>query len=194
MRSRFSARAPLPSYTVSGKEWRSANGNEMIDVPESVRCRFVAAGWFPARHVSLSSALPQQHPAAPILAAFGGLTVSQPEDTEGEECGLDDLAFCELFPDDTILRGWAGLLETRLVGIANIHHGHGEWYMAEDGRIFGRSCIHDAFWLAGLTFWEAVERSCFGRRVKPMLRPDQANVRLYGKLFTAESPEVYQYK
>src|SRR5262245_52520419 len=145
----------------------------MISVPESVKTRFLAAGWFPARQVPVSSAVPQDHPATPILAAFGGLTVSQPEDTEGEECGLDDLAFGEGFPDDTILKGWAGLLETRLVRIADIHYGHGEWHMAADGRIFGRSCVHDAFWLAGLTFWEAVERSLFGRRVNPMLRPDQ---------------------
>lgn len=138
--------------------------------------------------------MPTDHPAAAILPAFGGLTVSRPEGAEGEECGLDDLAFRELFPDASILGGWAGLLGTRLVGVADVHHGHGEWYVAADGRVFGRSCVHDAFWLAGESFAEAAERSLFGRRVRPLLRPGQSSVRLYGDQFTADSPQVYRYR
>src|SRR5262245_55711359 len=99
----------------------------MMNVPESVRPLFIAAGWFPERQVAVSSAVPQQHPAASILATFGGLTVSPYEGSEGEECGMDDLAFRELFPHEGVLKRWAGLLETRLVGIAEIHFGHGEW-------------------------------------------------------------------
>jgi hypothetical protein len=59
--------------------------------------------------------------------------------------------------------------------------------------VFGRSCIHDAFWLARESFAEAAERSLFGRRVRPLLRPDQSSVTLYGHLFTADSPQLYRY-
>ena len=165
----------------------------MFEVPESVRPVFEAAGWHPGRRVGLPPDVPAGHPGVAILAALGGLTVARPEDAEGEECALDDLAFGPLFPDGSILVGWAGLLNTQLVGVADIHHGHGEWYAASDGRVFGRSCIHDAFWLAGLSFAEAAERSLFGRRVRPLLRPGQSFVTLYGTRLSADSPAVYRY-
>lgn len=113
----------------------------MVEVPESVRPLFFDAGWYPGRRVMVSPDVPADHPAADILAALSGLTVSRPRDAEGEECGLDDLAFRELCPDSSILDGWATLVGTRLVGIADIHYGHGEWYVAADGRVFGRSCV-----------------------------------------------------
>jgi hypothetical protein len=164
----------------------------MVELPESVRPLFVAAGWHPGRRVPVSSAVPADHSAAMILAEFGGLTVGSPG--EGEECATDDIAFRELWPNESILRVWGGLLGTRLVGIADIHYRHGELYAADDGRYFGRSCIHDAFWLEGLSISEAVERSLLGRRSRPLLRPDQPWVTLYGIRFTADSPEVYPYR
>lgn len=145
----------------------------MIELPESVRPRFLAAGWFPARRLAVSTAVPADHPAAAILASFGGLTVT-PERKAGEECATNDLAFQELFPDESITEVWAGLLGTWLIGVAEIHHGHGELYVAADGRCFGRSCMHDAFYFEGASFAEAVERAMFGRRSRPLLRPDQA--------------------
>ena len=168
----------------------------MVELPESVLPLFVAAGWYPGRRVAVSPAVPDDHPAAAILAAFGGLTVARPEDTQGEECGVDDLAFRELFPHPAILDldVWAGLLDTRLIGVADIHYDHAEWYVATDGRVFGRSRVHDAFWLAGDSFAEAAERSLFGRRVRPLLRPDQDFVKLYGALFTPDNPLVYRYR
>jgi hypothetical protein len=164
----------------------------MIDLPESVLPYFVAAGWHPGRRVPVSSAVPIEHPAAEILAEFGGLKLEPP--AEGEECGRDALTFRELFPDESIVRVWADLLGTTLVGIADLCHGHGELYAAADGRCFGRSNMHDAFWFKGDSFSEAVERSLLGRRSRPLLRPDQASVRLYGIRFTAERPEVYSYR
>lgn len=155
---------------------------------------FVAAGWHPGRKVDVSPAVPSGNPAAAILTEFAGLTVARPQGAAGEECAPSDLAFRELFPDPSILEVWAGLLRTRLVGVAGIHHGHGEWYVAEDGRVFGRSCVHDAFWLAGASFAEAIEGSLFGRRVRPLLRPDQSSVTLYGDEFTADSPQLYRYR
>jgi hypothetical protein len=164
-----------------------------MNVPESVRLWFVAAGWHLDRHIPVPPTVPTNHPAADILAAFGGLTVSRSEDAEGEQCGIDDLAFAPLFPDSSITETWAGLLRTRLVGIANIHYGHGEWYVASDGRVFGRSCIHDAFWFSGDSFAEAAERSLLGRRVRPMLRPDQRVIDLYGNRIAIDNPTVYRY-
>jgi hypothetical protein len=164
----------------------------MVQVPDSVRARFVAAGWYPERRVAVSTAVPADHPAAAILATFGGLTVT-PGCKIGEECASDDLAFGELFPDESITDVWAGLLGTRLVGVADMHHGHGELYIAADGRCFGRSCIHDAFYFEGASFAEAAERAMLGRRAQPLLRPDQSSVTLYGVRFTADSPEAYRY-
>jgi hypothetical protein len=165
----------------------------VFELPESVRPRFIAAGWFPGRRVAVSSAVPANHPAAAILAALAGLTVT-PDREAGEECAPDDLAFRELWPDESITVVWAKLLATQLVGVADMHHGHGELYVAADGRCFGRSCIHDAFYFEGASFAEAAEGSMLGRRARPLLRPGQTSVTLYGTRFTADSPEVYQYK
>ncbi|HEX5106089.1 MAG TPA: SUKH-3 domain-containing protein [Pirellulaceae bacterium] len=166
----------------------------MFELPDSIRPTFIAAGWYPGRRVGVSSAVPPDHPAADIIATFGGLTVARLKGSMGEECGLDDLAFHELAPDPSVLNIWADLLGTTLVGVAEIHYGHGEWYVALDGRVFGCSRIHDAFWFAGSSFAEAAERSLFGMRVRPLLRPHQRSVTLYGVEFVADSPEVYQYR
>jgi hypothetical protein len=164
----------------------------MIELPESIRPRFLAAGWFLGRNVPLSAAVPTDHPAAAILAAFGGLTVT-PDRNVGEECAPDDLVFGELYPDESITGVWARLLGTRLIGVAEVHHSHGELYVAADGRCFGRSCMHDAFYFEGASFAEAAERAMLGRRARPLLRPDQKSVDLYGIQFTADSPELYRY-
>jgi hypothetical protein len=165
----------------------------MIDVPESVRPRFIAAGWNPGRQAVVPAAIPAGHPAAAILAAFGGLIVTPDRDT-GAECAPDDLAFRALWPDKSITEVWGRLLGTRLIGVADMHCGHGELYVAADGRCFGQSCVHDAFYFEGTSFAEAVERALLGRRVRPMLRPDQPSVTLYGVRFTADSPELYRYE
>jgi SUKH-3 immunity protein len=166
--------------------------HRVVVLPESVRPRFIAAGWHPGRRVAVSSAVPADHPAAEILAAFGGLTIT-PDREAGEECAPDDLVFRELWPDESITVVWAKLLGTRLIGVADMQHAHGELYVAADGRCFGRSCIHDAFYFEGASFADAAEASMLGRRAKPLLRPDQASVTLYGDRFTADSPEVYRY-
>jgi hypothetical protein len=165
----------------------------MIELPESVRPLFIAAGWRQWRRVAVPSSVPAEHPAAAILAALGGLTV-YPDRKLGEECAPDDLAFQFLEPDESIIEVWGGLLSTRLVGVAEVHGSHGELYVAADGRCFGRSLMHDAFYYEGASFAEAVERSLLGKRSRPMLRPDQSSVTLYGIHFTTDSPEVYRYR
>jgi hypothetical protein len=137
--------------------------------------------------------VPPDHPAAAILAALAGLNVS-PDREAGAECAPNDLAFRELWPDESITAVWATLLATQLIGVADMHHGHGELYVAADGRCFGRSCIHDAFYFEGASFAEAAEGPMLGRRARPLLRADQISVTLYGIRFTPDSPEVYQYR
>jgi hypothetical protein len=165
----------------------------MVELPESLRSLFLAAGWYPSRRVAVSTNVPARHPAAAILAEFGGLTV-KPNREAGEECAPEDLAFGELFLDESITEVWAGLLGTRLVGVAQVHHYHAEWYLSTDGRCFGRSCVHDAFYYVGESFAEAVERAMLGRRSMPLLKPGQDSITVYGQQFTAESPEVYRYR
>ena len=53
---------------------------------------------------------------------------------------------------------------------------------------------HSVQGLEGGSFSEAVERSLLGRRSRPLLRPDQESVTLYGIRFTADSPRVYRYR
>jgi uncharacterized protein (TIGR02996 family) len=186
-------RARLGELRVSvGEDWFRQLDRTLVDVPESVKPRFVAAGWFPGRRVSVSAAVPRDHPAADILAELGGLTVT-PKKNGGEECGTSDLVFRELHPDEGVTGVWGQLLATRLVGVAEVCVAHGELYVAADGRCFGRSNIHDAFYFEGDSFAEALERHLFGRRARPMLRPDQKSVSLYGISYTRRSPELYQY-
>ena len=54
------------------------------EVLESVRPIFLAAGWHPGRRVPVPSTIPIDHPAAMVLAEFGGLIVDKGE--RGEEC------------------------------------------------------------------------------------------------------------
>jgi hypothetical protein len=162
----------------------------MFDLPASVRPLFEAAGWFPGRHTSASVTLSAHHPAASFLAEFGGLKVT-PGEYEGEECAPNDMDIHEVTPD-AFIKVWSKLLRTDLIGVAEVHYRHGELFVAEDGRCFGRSNIHPAFYFEGSTIAEAVERQLLGRRAKPMLRPDQRLVTLYGVTYTEKSPELYR--
>jgi hypothetical protein len=158
-------------------------------VPVSVRHRFVEAGWYPGRRCELGSQVPPFHPAAELLKEFGGLKV-HPDQT-GAECGTESIEFMEL-PQDVALVGMLSRhVGSSLIGIAEAGGGNGELYLAADGRFFGRSCIHEAYYFEGASFAEAVEKALLGRRVRPMLLPGQASVSLYGITYTAESLEVY---
>ena len=55
------------------------------------------------------------------------------------------------------------------------------------------SQIHDAFWFGGASFNEAIERMLLGRRSRPMLRPDQNVVQMYGEEIRADDPRVYKW-
>jgi hypothetical protein len=164
----------------------------MIEVPITVHPLFVAAGWYPGRTVSLSSAIPADHPAAPILTNFSGLRVGTTG--PGEECAASDVAFQELPMEDATRKAWAGLLGTELIGIAEVHNEHGALYIDRAGRCYHGSLIHDAFSFEGASFNEAIERMLLGRRSRPMLRPDQTAIRWYGDEIRADDPRVYKWQ
>jgi hypothetical protein len=125
------------------------------------------------------------------LAEFGGLAVGQ--NGRGEECAKHALSFGYVEPDRAVLR-WADLLQSRLIGVAEIEDGHAELYVDASGRWFFASCIHDAFAFEGSSFAEAVESELLGRRCKPMLRPDQSSIVMWGEVFTSDDPRVYTYR
>jgi hypothetical protein len=113
-----------------------------IGLPNSVRSAFAAAGWKAGRQVTVPAVVPHQHPAHAVLAEFGGLVVGQ--NGPGEECTKSTLSFGYIEPHRAILR-WADLLQSRLIGVAEIEDGHAELYADTSGRWFFASCIHDAF-------------------------------------------------
>ena len=162
-----------------------------IGLPNAVRTAFDAAGWKVGRRVTVPAVVPHQHPAHAVLAEFGGLVVGQ--NGRGEECAKHSLSFGYLEPDRAVLR-WADLLQSRLIGVAEIEDGDAELYVDASGRWFFASCIHDAFAFEGASFAEAVERELLGWRCKPMLRPDQSSIVMWGEVFTSDDPTVYSYR
>jgi hypothetical protein len=162
-------------------------GEPMTEVPASVRPMFVAAGWHPGRKAALSPTMQVDHPAAAVLAEFGGLLVGQTG--VGEECARSDVSFRQLPPDDLILDVWEKLLCTQLVGIADVHHGHVELYMDSSGRCFSAIIVGDGFCFEGASFNEAIERVLLGRRSRPLLRPGQNTTSHYSEEIRAGDPE-----
>jgi hypothetical protein len=163
----------------------------IIKLPSKVVWQFVLSGWYPGRSRTVPASIPPGHPAAEVLARFGGLTVGLCG--AGEQCATSDLRFRPVGPTAPDIRIWNALLATTLIGVAEVHHSHGELYVDLSGRYYGLSCIHDAFYFEGSTFGEAVEGLLFGRRARPMLRPDQESVTLYGVEFTADHPGIHRY-
>ena len=164
----------------------------MVELPGAVRRFFVEAGWYPGRSVPVPTSVPRDHPAWEVLSALGGLTILRRYGPEWPP--IEELEFGPLDPCPDITGVWGGLLGSRLVGIAEVHNAHGELYLAADGRCFGSSRVHDAFYFEGESFAEAVEARLLGRWARPMLRPGQEYVTLYGERFTADSLELYRYK
>jgi hypothetical protein len=106
---------------------------------------------------------------------------------------IEEFVFRILAPVPAIIRDWEQFLHSRLVGIARVHSDHAEMYIDTTGRCFGLSLMHDAFYFQGSSFGDAVEGLLTRRRSRPMLRPGQSSVMLYGERYTATSPELYRY-
>ena len=159
--------------------------------PQSVSPLFLSAGWHTGRSVAVSVA--KEHPAHALLSQFSGLCVGNTG--SGETCASNDIAFrpLTLEPDDTQISDWCGLLNTTLIGVGDVHHAHGELWLASDGRYFGRSLIHNAFYFEGATFADAMERLLLGRKSSPLIHPSQDSVTLYGDEYSRGHPDVYVY-
>ncbi len=164
---------------------------ETLMLPARLVWRFVVSGWYPGRRRGLHDGIPKDHPAAEILVRFGGLTVGRVGD--GKECATSDIQFRAIGSAAPDILAWNALLQTTLVGIGEVDHGHGELYIDSHGRCYGLSSIHDAFYFERDTFGEAVERILLGRRSLPMLRPDRESVDLYGITHTANHPDTHSY-
>ncbi|MFC5455695.1 hypothetical protein [Prosthecobacter fluviatilis] len=124
--------------------------------------------------------IPQDHPSRDILSKLWG-----------QRRGSIDFKLLDRCYYSKEVLEWESLLKTTLVGVGEVDHGHGEFYVASDGRCFGLSCVHDAFYYYGDSFEKYRLRALLGRRARPMLRPEQTSVTLYGIDYTKESPETY---
>jgi len=173
-------------------------GLAMNGLPPDVLYAARDAGWAPGRRDAetierLKGAhIPAEHPAFASLSEMGGLTFG--ETGSGEECAKSNVYFDLLTDGDENALRWAEILRTRLVGLAWTHNRHGQLFMAEDGRVFENSTVHDAFCFLGADLAEALTRLLRGQRARPMLRPDQSEVTLYGDTFTADDPNVYRWQ
>lgn len=149
-------------------------------------------GWTP--HRCVPNGAPEGHPSATILEALSGLRVGSTG--AGDTCARSDIRFFLLSPGsyDHRILDWNRLLRTSLVGVAEVHNGHGEMWVAADGRCFNRSIIHDAFSYLGADFAEALQRLLLGQRCRPLIHPDQESVMMYGDVYTRENPEVYDFR
>ena len=148
--------------------------NVMTFVPQDLSTDFILAGWHPSRSVTLpkpiTDQIPEGHPAGAILCEFSGITVGKCG--EGEECATSDVAFqfVEAIEEADV---WSSLLGTVLVGIATVHHNHGDLFVDSFGRYFSISAVHDATCFEGASFGGAMRNLIRGIRCRPMLRPDQ---------------------
>ena len=156
----------------------------MSVVPESARPLFRAAGWFEGRHVAVEAAVPTGHPAMAVLAELGGLALVDPAPS------VCSVAFQHVTEGASILAEWEAVLETKMVGIAEVDNGHGELYMTQGGQVISCSLVHPACSLVGRTFAEAMEAIGRGERSRPMLLPEQPAVTLYGVVFRQGEPDV----
>jgi hypothetical protein len=167
----------------------------VVEPPDAMRQWFIDAGWHPGRFVAVPPSVPPRHPAWYILAAFDGLVLLERDPEPNPDWPpIEALAFRALYPCPAVTEVWGNLLGTVLIGIASVHNDHAELYIASDGRCFESSNMHDAVYYRGGSFAETIESILLGRRARPMLRPDQPSVTLYGERFTADSLELYRYR
>lgn len=166
---------------------------ERVRPPTRLLAQFLFAGWYPGRRRKVSPLVPAGHPAAAVLAAFGGLHVGCVG--RGQECEASDIQITELDNGLPIVDTWTNLLGTPLIGIAEVHNAHGELYIDGFGRCFQLAQVdEDTTTFEGGTFDEAATRLILGRKARPMLRPDQEAVCLYGQTFRRRDPGIHCYQ
>ncbi|HSF96563.1 MAG TPA: SUKH-3 domain-containing protein [Thermohalobaculum sp.] len=161
-----------------------------MEPPVSVRAEFEAAGWFAGRRVDVDHRVPPDHPAFPVLASFGGLTVGKVG--PGRECAASDIRFEYTPPSISVANEMPELGCLRLIPVGLVHHQHGELAIDRIGRTFHFSIVHDAMSFGGDSWQEAVERLLLGLRDQPMLLPGQSEVTLYGGVYGEGHPDLYR--
>jgi SUKH-3 immunity protein len=162
----------------------------MIDLPSELKPFFLEAGWTPQLK---AQSKPNDHPAAQLLAQFSGLSVGG--SGEGVECATSSLSFRGSDEEEPSaqIEMWQRALGVSLVSIAEVDDGYAELYIDSKGRFFGRSHVHEAFFLVGESFAAAMKALLLGYRCRPMLLPGQKLVTLYGHDFKSDSPALYRY-
>ena len=148
--------------------------------------------WHPNRSVDVPESVPATHPAHTILRSFGGLSLFS-HDEEFPDDPIAEIDFGILSPDDKTAATWSRLLGSNVIGIGHVHNQHEKIYSDADGKIYGRSLVHDAFYLRGHSLSAFLYNLLTQTRAKPMLRPDQHSVRLYGITFDSQSDELHRY-
>ena len=161
----------------------------MFDPPTKVRKEFVTAGWRVGRKCGVDARVQTDHPAKIVLASFGGLSVG--DTGKGVECAKSNIAFEFVDERDWLLSDWPVLNALGLVGIGWVQNEHGVMAIASDGKCFGASAVHDAFYFEGETWEEAVYRSLVGYKSRPILLPGQSCVELYGEVNRPGHPGLY---
>jgi hypothetical protein len=162
-----------------------------MEIPPVVRSQFLVPGWRFPRCVRVDPRVPSEHPAHEILAELGGLHIGKIG--PGIECATSHLRFAFCDADEDYGLCWSGLLASKLIAFAETGNGHGWLFVDEGGRVFGGSQAHDAFYFEGDNFAVAAERLLLGRRARPMLKPDQEEIYIYGEKYTRGHPEVFEH-
>ncbi|MDD1014949.1 SUKH-3 domain-containing protein [Pseudomonas rubra] len=140
-----------------------------MELPETIRPLFVAAGW-PAQVTAVEAdTVPSDHPAHGLLIAFNGLCVGHCG--AGQECAAGDIEFRAKpgLHNEKIIQAMQRKLNTTLVCIGDVHHGHGALFVDSQGACYLMSQVHDAFWLQASTFADAAEGLLLGRNPQMQL-------------------------
>ncbi len=165
----------------------------LFDFSEDVTEWLRKHNWHEDRRIEVPAWIPSGHPAESILASFGGLVLLRPDD-EFPDDPIVEIEFQLLPPNDKVVNTWSNLLRSTVVGIGYGHSHHEKLYVDSRGRLYAASLMHDAFYLRGISLADSLHNLLIDARAKPMLRPDQRSVRLYGQEFTRNSPEVFRYE
>jgi hypothetical protein len=134
-----------------------------------------------SHHSSLPDWIPLDHPARAVLTR-----------RQGKRRGRID--YQPLEPDDYSpnIPVWESLLGIRLIGIGEFGDGYQLLFLGSDGRCFSEDIVdNDVFYYEAESLVQFQLMPLFGKKSRPMLRPDQESVVAYGIKMTRESPEVY---
>jgi len=149
------------------------------------------SGWHRDRRVEVASVVPKAHPAHAVLESLDGLSLYQTRDSGSNADPICEIRFTPLDFEATDIHGWSQTLRTELIGIGGGHNDHEQVFVDSAGRIFAASLIHDAFYFRGDSINDYLLGLMSGRRARPMLRPSQTTVMLYGVQYSRDDPEVY---